>query len=78
MGWGGVGWRELVNCSALLLQFSVSPSKTLSLFVFLPLPGPHLWDKGVARLQLPSLCHSHTGSEPRVQPTPQLMATPEP
>ena len=40
--------------------------------------GSQAW--GLIRAIAASLCHSHsnTRSEPRLQPTPQLMATPDP
>ena len=33
--------------------------------------------RGLTRATAASLCHSHTGSEPQLQPTPQLRATPD-
>ena len=55
------------------------------IFFFFGLLGPHLWHMGVPGLGVESaaaagLCHTHSkaGSEPRLRPTPQLLAMPDP
>ena len=54
------------------------------LFVFLCFLGPHPWHMEVPRIGAiaaglrHSHSHSHAGSEPHLQPTPQLMEMPDP
>ena len=67
------------------LYLSMSPL-SFSFFVFLPFLGPFPWHIEVPRLGglstavAAGLHHSdsNVGSEPRLQPTSQLMATPDP
>ena len=53
----------------------------LSFFFFLPFLGSHPWHiMGLIRAVAAGLRqrHSNAGSEPHLQPTPQLMAMPDP
>ena len=51
---------------------------TFLLFRATPLASGSSQAKGWIRATAASLHHSHAGSEPSLQPTPQLMATPDP
>ena len=67
-----------------LREDSVCLSLFLSLFFFLFRAAPATYGISQARGQIGAATarlrhsHSHAGSEPRLQPTPQLMAAPDP
>ena len=79
-------WEEAGYLQCRLLFFLRSVSVFVFVFVFLPFLGllprhmeiPRL--RGLIGAIATSLCQSHSnvGSKPRLQPTPQFTATPDP
>ena len=65
-------WRERLDKGCIFVVVVV--------FRATPIPYGSSEAKGRIRATAVSLCHSHSnsGSEPRLRPTPQLMATPDP
>ena len=53
-------------------------------YLFICFLGPHPWQyggsqaRGQIRATAASLCHNNAGSEPRLQPTQQVMTIPDP
>ena len=80
-----IGLKEEARLFSLCLSFSFFPSFFFffCLFAFSrasPAAYGGSQARGLIRAVAASLCHSHSnaGSEPRLQPTPQLTATPDP
>ena len=80
-----IAWKSLLSFQIIsLMLFYSLVHHTVNAQIFFVFIGPHLRYIQVPRLGIKSRaasaspCHSHSGSKPRLQPTPQLTATPDP
>ena len=64
----------------MLFLLGVNPAIFIYLFILLFTAAPTAYGGSQARgpIRATAAGHSHTGSEPCLRPTPQLMATPDP